>query len=165
MHDIHITRRDHISAGGAGRQAGGRPRERLRLAYVGRADPMKGPLDWIEVLERLAAAGVDFEATWLGDGADLAEMLRRVAAAGLGATGCALPGFAADRAAVFAALRAAHLFLFCHKTPESPRSLIEALVSGAPLVGYDSAYRAGPDRRARRRAAVAARRRRRRWPS
>jgi colanic acid/amylovoran biosynthesis glycosyltransferase len=45
-----------------------------------------------------------------------------------------------DRAAVLNALRQAHLFVFCHKTPESPRNLIEALVSGTPLVGYNSAF-------------------------
>ena len=37
-------------------------------------------------------------------------------------------------------MRDAHVFLFCHKTPESPRCLIEALVSGTPIVGYASAY-------------------------
>lgn len=35
------------------------------------------------------------------------------------------------------------MLLFCHKTPESARCLIEALVSGCPLVGYDSAYARG----------------------
>ena len=30
--------------------------------------------------------------------------------------------------------------LFCHKTPESPRCLIEALTCGTPIVGYDSAF-------------------------
>jgi glycosyltransferase involved in cell wall biosynthesis len=62
-----------------------------------------------------------------------------VAQAGL-ADVVALPGFVADRQAVVAALRQAHLFLFCHKTPESPRCLIEALMSGTPIVGYDGAY-------------------------
>ena len=37
-------------------------------------------------------------------------------------------------------LRAAHVFLFCHKTPESPRCLIEALVSGCPIVGYEGGF-------------------------
>jgi glycosyltransferase involved in cell wall biosynthesis len=32
------------------------------------------------------------------------------------------------------------VFVFCHKTPESPRCLIEALMSGAAIVGYDSPY-------------------------
>ena len=32
--------------------------------------------------------------------------------------------------------------LFCHKTPESPRCLIESLASGTPLVGYEGAFAA-----------------------
>jgi colanic acid/amylovoran biosynthesis glycosyltransferase len=32
------------------------------------------------------------------------------------------------------------IFLFCHKTPESPRCLIEALMCGLPIIGYDSPY-------------------------
>ncbi|HVY42908.1 MAG TPA: glycosyltransferase, partial [Hyphomicrobiaceae bacterium] len=32
------------------------------------------------------------------------------------------------------------VFLFCHKTPESPRCLIEALQCGLPIIGYDSPY-------------------------
>lgn len=139
VHDIHLSRRDHIAPAALAAKQAGALRERLRICYVGRADPMKGALDWVAVLARLMGAGLDFEATWLGDGVDRAEMLRRIAQAGL-ADRVRAPGFAADREAVFAAMRSAHLFLFCHKTPESPRSLIEALVSGCPLVGYDSAY-------------------------
>ena len=37
-------------------------------------------------------------------------------------------------------LKNSDIFLFCHKTPESPRCLVEALVSGCPLVGYGSAF-------------------------
>ena len=45
-----------------------------------------------------------------------------------------------DRATVLDHLRAAHVFLFCHKTPESPRCLIEALISGTPIVGYAGSF-------------------------
>jgi glycosyltransferase involved in cell wall biosynthesis len=41
-----------------------------------------------------------------------------------------------------AGLREAHVFLFCHKTPESPRNLVEALISGCPIVGYASDFAA-----------------------
>lgn len=59
----------------------------------------------------------------------------------LGLTGKVItPGFVEDQAEILKTLRRAHIFLFCHKTPESPRSLIEALVSATPIVGYDSAY-------------------------
>ena len=37
-------------------------------------------------------------------------------------------------------LRDSDIFLFCHKTPEFPRCLVEALASGCPLIGYGSAY-------------------------
>ena len=102
---------------------------------------MKGPLQWIEVLEKLLADGVNFRATWLGDGDDLPAMQARVQTAGLSNL-VDLPGFTDDRGAVLAALRNAHAFLFCHLTPESPRCLIEALVSGCPLFGYNSAFAA-----------------------
>ena len=84
----------------------------LGIVYGGRADPMKGPLDWVETLRRLAAAGVAFTATWLGDGTEHAEMTRRIAAAGLQDRVTA-PGHVADRARVLETLRGADLFLFC----------------------------------------------------
>ena len=100
---------------------------------------MKGPFDWLEVLHGLARAGIDFEATWLGDGSQRPEMLRRIAQLGLEGRVTA-PGFVPERATLLDALRQAHLFLFCHKTPELPRCLIEALISACPIVGYGSAY-------------------------
>ena len=33
-------------------------------------------------------------------------------------------------------LKARDVFVFCHKIPESPRCLIEALQCGVPIVGY-----------------------------
>jgi len=111
----------------------------VRLCYVGRAADMKGPLDWIDALARLRNAGVEFEATWYGDGPMLEAMSAMVAEKAL-LVQVALPGFISGRAAVLDAMRRTHIFLFCHKTPESPRCLIEALVSGAPIVGYTSAY-------------------------
>ncbi|MFP4451311.1 MAG: glycosyltransferase [Rhodosalinus sp.] len=139
VHDIMVSKDDHIPAARRAakrRDAGQGP---LRIAYVGRADEMKGALDWVGVLIRLAEAGVDFTATWLGDGGQRAEMLRRIEAAGLAGRVTA-PGFVNDRAQVLEVLRAAQIFLFCHRTPESPRCLIEALFSATPIVGYDGAY-------------------------
>ncbi len=37
-------------------------------------------------------------------------------------------------------LKTRDVFVFCHKIPESPRCLIEALQCGVPIVGYESAY-------------------------
>lgn len=140
VHDIHLAPGDHIDADrlAAKAVAAGRGHP-LRLTYVGRADPMKGPFDWIKVLEHLSGMGVDFRARWLGDGSERAEMIARVASAGLQSR-VEMPGFLTDRAAVIEELREADVFLFCHLTPESPRCLIEALASGCPIAGYASGY-------------------------
>lgn len=141
VHNIHVTPADHIAppALEAKAAAAARGAEPLRLCYAGRAEAMKGPFDWIAVLERLGRAGVEFRAEWLGDGPDLEAMRAKVSALGLDGR-VALPGFLRDREAVLARLREAELMLFCHKTPESPRCLIEALVSGTPILGYESPF-------------------------
>jgi len=143
VHDIHISKADHISAAALAAKvdsrANGRGNGPLKIVYMGRADPMKGPYDWVEVLRRAHDAGVDFQASWIGEGTELAQMRHRITAAGLDDR-IKTPGFASDRAVVLDALRGADIFLFCHKTPESPRCLIEALISGTPIVGYDGAF-------------------------
>lgn len=45
-----------------------------------------------------------------------------------------------DRTRFLSAMKSAHLSLFCHKTPEAPRCLIETLACGMPIVGHASAY-------------------------
>ena len=139
VHDIHIAEADHLSPAGRAAKIAAAGEGPLRVVYVGRADPMKGGLDWVEALIRLRAGGADVTATWLGDGIDLAEMRTRIAAAGL-EDRVSFPGFTRNRADVLLAMREAHLMMFCHKTPESPRNLIEALVSATPIVGYAGAY-------------------------
>lgn len=139
VHDIHISKADHIAPETLAAKIAALREGPLRICYMGRADRMKGPHDWLDVLEGLERAGVAFEATWLGEGTELEVMRARVATGPLNGR-VSLPGFMRDRAAVVETLRAAHLMLFCHKTPESPRCLIEALTSGTPIVGYDSAF-------------------------
>lgn len=141
VHDIHIPKSEHISSQLLKDKLITVQRGPLRIAYVGRADAMKGSLEWIAAIKDLAAAGVNFQASWLGDGPDLARMREQVVAAGL-QDRVDLPGFTNDRKGVLAHLRDTHIFMFCHKTPESPRCLIEALVSGAPIVGYHGAFAA-----------------------
>lgn len=139
VHDIHISSRDHIDESSLAAKAASVAKGPLRLVYAGRAEAMKGPIDWTTVLERLKVMGVDFEATWLGAGAALPQMRARIARAGL-ADRVHFAGFVEDQSEVLKQLRAAHLFLFCHKTPESPRCLIEALTCGTPILGYGGAY-------------------------
>jgi colanic acid/amylovoran biosynthesis glycosyltransferase len=139
VHDIHLRVQDRIPPEALETKAAEAEEGPLRICYLGRANVMKGPGDWIEVMARLHAQGVDFQATWFGDGDQLDLMKARVAELGLQGR-VALPGFLRDRAAILESLRQAQVFVFCHKTPESPRSLIESLVSGTPIVGYDSPF-------------------------
>jgi colanic acid/amylovoran biosynthesis glycosyltransferase len=50
------------------------------------------------------------------------------------------PGNVSARREVLDIFRAADLFVFCHLTPESPRCLIEALMSGLPIIGFESPH-------------------------
>ena len=139
VHDIHLKTADHLPLPEVAAKQAAAGQGPLRLFYVGRADPMKGALDWIEAVALALRQGADLQAEWFGAGEDLAAMRARVAELGL-QDRIALPGMVADRGAVFAALRRAQVFLFCHRTPESPRCLIEALASATPIVGYDGGF-------------------------
>ncbi|WP_159873494.1 glycosyltransferase [Novosphingobium sp. 9U] len=139
-YDIHTSADEQIAPTMVeAKQARARNGAPLDIVYLGRATAMKGPFDWIETLQRLHQDGVPFRATWIGDGPDLPAIRERVAALGLGAS-VELPGFEDRRELLLARLKQSDLLLFCHKTPESARCLIEALVCGCPIVGYDSAY-------------------------
>ncbi|PTM41486.1 glycosyltransferase [Bosea sp. 124] len=116
--------------------------QKLRVTYVGRAAVMKGPLDWLHALASARQAGLSFEACWLGDGPLLPEMKELAEKLGISEY-VALPGYVGDRATILEAMRSSHIFMFCHKTKESPRCLIEALVSGCPIVGYTGGYPEG----------------------
>jgi glycosyltransferase involved in cell wall biosynthesis len=140
VHNIHLRRSDAITPAQLHQKA----REllsgsRLRIGYVGRVVDTKGPDDWLEVLRQLIAADCDLEATWLGDGPMHEAMRHRVQQLRL-ADRIHFPGFITDRGQLLDFLKGCHLCLFCHKVPESPRCLIEALVCGCPIIGYDSPY-------------------------
>ena len=140
VHNIHLKRHDAISVQRLdSKVAEIRARDPLRVGYVGRADASKGAMDWLDVIKRLVSSGVNLEATWLGDGPLMTELRARAHAMGLDDR-VRFPGFVADRDQVLEFLRNCHLLVFCHKVPESPRVLIESLVCGTPIVGYDSPY-------------------------
>lgn len=142
-YDTHTTKNDQISSpflsAKIERTASGKP---LNILYVGRADVMKGPMDWLDVLKGLNELGIPFRATWIGDGPALKWMLERVQQLGLKEK-VFLPGFEGNRQLLLQHMQESDFLLYCHKTPESPRSLIEALVSGCPIVGYAADYPKG----------------------
>jgi glycosyltransferase involved in cell wall biosynthesis len=139
IHDIHLKPADVIPAPELAAKKQAAMRGRLRIAYAGRLDPMKAPTDWLSALAAARDLGAEFEAVWLGDGPLHDEFHARLEQLGL--RECVrTPGFVSDRATLLAELRRAHLFVFTHITPESPRCLLEALVSGLPIIGYRSAF-------------------------
>jgi colanic acid/amylovoran biosynthesis glycosyltransferase len=137
VHNIHLAAEHRIAPATLEAKVARRDQP-LRIVYAGRVHPDKGPEDWIEALARLGD-GLPFRATWYGDGPMLDAARRIVSGRGLGDRVC-FAGNVTDRCALLAALVDADIFLFCHKTPESARSLIEALLSGTPIVGYASPY-------------------------
>jgi glycosyltransferase involved in cell wall biosynthesis len=111
-------------------------RTELRVCYAGRAEPQKAPLQWVRAIHAAQTQGAPIRAVWLGDGSLGAEMRGEIERLGL--TGVIeTPGFVADRDRVIETIRDSDLMLFTHIEPESPRVLIEALMSACPIVGYD----------------------------
>lgn len=137
--NVQITDADRIDAAALEAKAcavlAGAP---LRIVYTGRAIDIKGPFEWIGALALLQRSGTRFHADWYGDGDLLPQMREAVVASGLSGE-ITLHGNV-ERSRSIAALREAHICLFCHQTEESPRCLLEAIASGAALVGYASRY-------------------------
>lgn len=134
--DVHLGTDAHISDAELSTRLA---RQSLRhFVYAGRAHRDKGIHDWIAVFATLAQKRQDFRATWFGSGPDLeaarAEVKRRSLDAVIRFEG-SIP-----HNDLLIALKNADAFVFCHKTRESPRCLIEALACGLPLVGYRSDY-------------------------
>lgn len=140
VHDIHLKPDARITPTALAAKCEGATHGRpLNIVYAGRAHPDKGVMDWIEALLALRQTDVPYVATWYGDGPELEAARRRVQDLGL-SDRVHFPGRSDDRESLMRALQMADIFLFCHKTPESPRCLIEALISGTPIFGYRSAY-------------------------
>jgi colanic acid/amylovoran biosynthesis glycosyltransferase len=137
--NIQITDKDKISRESLDRKITAVERGApLKIIYAGRAAEMKGPMEWLAALEILKKRGIEYHASWYGDGELLTKMKSFIHERGLSEY-CDLLGNA-DRETVFSALQSADIFLFCHMTKESPRCLVEALAAAAPLVGFGTDY-------------------------
>jgi glycosyltransferase involved in cell wall biosynthesis len=127
VHNIHLGQDDIIGLGELERRL--KRSGPLRIAYAGRVHTEKGVFDWIEVMQSL----FDIEATWFGSGPDL-EAAKQRAPENIKFAGSLVHDDLIRQLKTFDA------FVFCHKTQESPRCLIEALICGLPIIGYDSPY-------------------------
>ena len=142
IHDVHTRKSDAIDPDTLRRKLAAVGTEStLRIAYAGRLTPMKAPLDWVKVIGRARDLGVSLQATWYGDGELREEMERAIESLQLGAV-IRVAGFVSDRDRLLRDLRDSHIFLFTHVTPESPRCLLEAMICGAPIVGYNNPFAA-----------------------
>jgi colanic acid/amylovoran biosynthesis glycosyltransferase len=142
VHDIHLDQNDILREEALETRLNS-VRDRVSILYVGRVHEMKGPRQWLDTVEQvIRTASPDqprIEAKWYGDGPAIEELRDLVSKRGL-SDWIAFPGNVSARSEVLDILRAADLFVFCHLTPESPRCLIEALMCGLPILGFESAY-------------------------
>jgi len=137
--NVQVSTEDHIPSAQLGDKLAHIKRGKsLSISYAGQMVPRKGPLDWLKAVHGAVKAGVELQATWFGDGLLMTQMRREVEHLGIDKE-VTLPGML-GRAEIMARLRETDIFLFCHKTGESPRCLGEALAAGCALVGYGTAY-------------------------
>lgn len=115
-----------------------RARAPLTVSYAGQMIARKGPMDWLKAVHCAVTRGARLRATWFGGG-ELMPMIKEEIAR-LGMQDDVVIAGLVGREEIMNRLRTTDLFLFCHKTAESPRNLGEALAAGCPLVGYETAY-------------------------
>jgi glycosyltransferase involved in cell wall biosynthesis len=140
IHDIHTKESDRIDDIELAQKLASVKTDRaLRICYAGRLDPMKAPLEWLRAVAAAREMGARVTATWFGEGPMLQEAKAEMLRLDLESI-VAYPGFVAGRAELLREIRSSDVMLFTHVTPESPRNLLESLVSGTPIVGYDIPY-------------------------
>ena len=140
-HNIHLGTKDIVSSARIQKRLAD-TRRPMHIVCVGRVHEMKGPRHWLDAIQRLVLdwrGAREIRATWLGAGPLLEEMRQAVAARKLSQY-VSFPGHEMSRERLLETLRDAHVFAFCNLTPESPRSLIEALMCGLPIVGFENAF-------------------------
>jgi len=133
VHNIHIGPTLHIQSSRLEERLSTRDGP-LRIAYSGRVHRDKGVRDWIEAIRIAVLSNCDISATWFGDGPEICAA--KEASRGLPIS---FPG-TLPHGQLLEELKTFDVFVFCHKTLESPRCLIEALACGLPIVGYHSPY-------------------------
>ncbi|MBB5685621.1 glycosyltransferase [Sphingobium boeckii] len=139
VHNVHLGPDSRIRWETLGRKMRQINKPILKIAYCGRVHQEKGVFEWIETLKILLSRGIQIDANWFGEGPELEVARSIVLAAGLEKK-VKFKGHLAGRQILLRQIQSADIFMFCHKSAESPRCLIEALLSGTPIVGFGSAY-------------------------
>jgi glycosyltransferase involved in cell wall biosynthesis len=140
IHDVHTQPADAISQAALDDKITSvLSLPEIRIGYAGRMSSMKAPVDWLKAIAHARSLGARISATWYGDGELRGQMEAGIKALNLSGI-VNLPGFVSSRETMLARLRDSHLLVFTHITPESPRCLLESLICGTPLAGYDSDF-------------------------
>jgi glycosyltransferase involved in cell wall biosynthesis len=140
IHDLHTKASDQIGQAELREKIASAEQDAcLRVVYAGRMEDLKAPLEWVRSIEMAVREGARIRATWIGSGSLFGEVSEYIRQKGLEPF-IHLAGLEADRAVVLEKIRRAHVMAFTNKAKESPRCLLEALVSGTALAGYGSDY-------------------------
>ena len=111
----------------------------IKISYAGRVSYEKGVFDWIDIAIKVIKKYSNVEFNWYGDGEELEKIREKVIELNLYEK-IKFHGFIGDKQILLNAVKESEIFMFCHKTKESPRNLIESLILGTPIVGYYSEY-------------------------
>lgn len=142
IHDVHTKPEDCIDEASLQlKLADLEKSETINICYAGRLDPMKAPTEWLKAIAVARDLKAPVRAVWFGDGPLRQETEDEIKRLKLGDM-IELPGFVRDRSKLLSAMRKSHIMLFTHVTPESPRCLLESLLSGTPIVGYQNKFAA-----------------------
>ncbi|MFN7986014.1 MAG: glycosyltransferase [Thermoanaerobaculia bacterium] len=105
-----------------------------RLVHAGAFDGRKGQAIVVDVLARLAGAGMDARATFLGDGRDRPRVEERARSLGI-LERCTFEGRVED---VAPRLAASHLLLLPSESEAAPLVLLEAMAAGCAVLAHDT---------------------------
>ena len=125
----------------------------VRLAYAGRLANGKGLEDLLAAVATLASpagsdrptgqgAGLDVRLDLVGDGPEAAALVSRAAALGI-ADRVRFAGYVADREPYLRALEAADLFISASPAEGFPKTVLDAMAAGIPVIAVPAGQLAG----------------------
>ena len=108
----------------------------IRIAFTGRLEARKGPLECVELATALARRNVDFTFFVAGDGPEREALLRAISAAGL-TDRFQVPGVLDFDTELVPHMRSSVDVFFCpHPQGDPSCTYVETLAGGVPIIGY-----------------------------
>ena len=142
-YDIHYSKDQHVSETILNqKKANTLSRKKLKICYVGRMISIKAPIQWLKAIYHAIQLGAQVEAVWYGDGSLRLEFMVELNRLNLNHI-VTMAGNISNRQTIIEALSDSDFFVMTHLADESPRNLIESMMRGTPVLGYDSSYARG----------------------